>query len=142
MIAFPARTAGAVAAALLTLACRGPGPSADQLAERLRTFDQRRASPDPLPSIRGLPLNGWHSYPPAPDAHGTVVAQDGDRLAVRLDIDVPFPASPVGMAILEDDVYKGELIVFEVWRGHALGRFFAVGKQPVRIGDRASCKTP
>ncbi len=76
-----------------------------------------------------------------PDAHGTVVLRVGDRLAVRLDEDVPLPRR-VGMAILADAVYKGELVVAEVWRGHALGRFVRVAENDVAIGDRASCRMP
>jgi hypothetical protein len=127
--------------AIAATACAGPSLHR-QLAERLRAMEPHR---DPDAAMRfaleavEAPRSGSSDVP---DAHGTVVAIDSGGLAVRLDEQLPFPPRAVGMAVHANGVYKGELLVREIWRGHALGRFFAVGKVPVQLGDRASCKGP
>lgn len=86
-----------------------------------------------------------------PDAHGTVVLRVDDRVAVRLDDDSPDIEGIASMAIFTDR-YKGEIMVLEVFQRHALGRIaveswavnhgFGGPEERIRVGDRASCKTP
>ena len=78
-----------------------------------------------------------------PDAHGTVVLVMGDRVAVRLDVDSASFTGWASMAIYDEQGYKGELLVMDVFQDHALG-WVIVGprRNAIQAGDRAGCRTP
>lgn len=119
-------TLTAICLAALSCSCTTAPQLGDVLAERLRKI------PD------------WHPWNPMPpDARGTVVLRMDKRVAVRLDPGSPSVTCGAAMAIYNEQGYKAELLVVEVFQGHALGHLFL--ERPgsiVQAGDAAACKTP
>jgi hypothetical protein len=106
-----------------------------ELRERLASLGERVTPED---SLRAVASGAGHERLRGPDAWGCVCAREDDWIAVRLDPGSPEPRQWDGMALFRGDVYLGELVVYEVWRGHALGRSILLPNAALAHGDRAA----
>lgn len=106
-----------------------------ELRERLASLTERVTPED---ALRAVASGAGHERLRGPDSSGCVRARADDWIAVRLDPGSPEPRQWDGMALFRGDTYLGELVVHEVWRGHALGRSLLLPHAALASEDRAA----
>jgi hypothetical protein len=119
---------------IMLAACASTEPSLGELEGRLMALPERPHLVNPKPTLELLGTE-------VPDVRGDLVLVLGDRVAVRLTADSqPVPDDrAISLAICSDSGYLGEVLVVEVFRGHALGRIL-LQKRQFEPGNHATSR--
>lgn len=120
---------------IMLVACASTGASPSELTRRLRALPERPNLATPKAPQELMVME-------VPDVRGDIVLVLGDRVAIRLAAESqPVPDDrALSLAIYSASGYLGEVLIVEVFRGHALGRIL-LQKRQFEPGDHARSRT-